>query len=169
MKNPIIHELKTWPAEFQAVWDGLKTFDIRRTDRTYNVDHELDLREYISTENRYSGRGIRAFVTYVVRGGEWGLPDDLCVMGIRIIVKYANVEEKAIGEAVNAAAHAIDVTTPESRAALIAGGIPCTGHFKCKALAEVWDSDNYPWCKACLEHNEVVTEHVFRTYSEVKA
>ena len=29
------HQLKTWPVYFKAIWDGIKTFDIRVNDRGF--------------------------------------------------------------------------------------------------------------------------------------
>jgi hypothetical protein len=85
------HVLKTWPQPFQAIWDGLKTYDIRVNDRSFMVDDVLDLREFqvedplrLSVEG-YSGRRILARVVYMTAGGNWGLPREVCVLGIRVI------------------------------------------------------------------------------------
>lgn len=75
------HELKTWSVPFAAVWDGLKPYEIRRNDRDYKVGDRLVLREWTPVTNRYLGRKVEVVVTYMTRGGEWGLPDDLCVLG----------------------------------------------------------------------------------------
>lgn len=75
------HELKTLPAEFQAIEDGDKTFAIRWDDRGYQKGDKLGLREWDPhrtcecRENsrdhaedcpRYTGRWITADVGYVV-------------------------------------------------------------------------------------------------------
>jgi hypothetical protein len=78
-----IHHVKTWVPEFQAAWDGLKLFDIRVNDRNYQVGDTLVQQEWIP-DSEYTGREIRAAVVYMVNGGEWGLPVELCVMGIEI-------------------------------------------------------------------------------------
>ena len=80
------HELKTWPIPFQAVWDELKLYEVRKTDRPFQVGDELLLREW-SQDSGYSGRRILAKVTYMTPPGHWGLPPELCILGIRIIVK----------------------------------------------------------------------------------
>ncbi len=84
----MIHELKTWPGPFQAVLDGTKRHEIRVNDRGFAVGDVLWLREWHTAggkyydQDEYSGRELRAVVTYLTPGGEWGLPDRLCVMSI---------------------------------------------------------------------------------------
>jgi hypothetical protein len=85
------HELKTWPEPFQAILDGVKRYEIRNDDRGFAVGDELLLREYdpgrasdgFGEPARYTGRSIRARVTYATHG-RWGLPFGLCVMSIEV-------------------------------------------------------------------------------------
>ena len=92
-----LHELKTWPEPFVAILDGRKRFEIRRDDRGFAVGDVLNLQEWdpsavntslsylLGTEparGDYTGRECFVTVTYLVPGGRWGMPDDLCVMGI---------------------------------------------------------------------------------------
>ncbi len=85
--EPTRHDLKTWPEAFQAMWDGWKTFEVRKDDRHYVVGDCLHLREWVPSlsprHERYTGRWINALVTYKVPGGRWGIPNDLCVLAIR--------------------------------------------------------------------------------------
>lgn len=78
------HDLKCWPNPFQAVWDGRKLYEIRKADRPFRVGDSLLLREWYP-DLGYSGREIRAAVTYMTPPGEWGLPEDRCVLGISIV------------------------------------------------------------------------------------
>lgn len=60
------HNLKTWPAYFQAVADGHKTFEIRdNRDRGFQKGDTVTLEEYEPAKVRYTGRKIDKLVTYV--------------------------------------------------------------------------------------------------------
>jgi hypothetical protein len=73
------HELKTWPAYFQQVWTGKKTFEIRYDDRGYQRGDHVVLREYdprwdctctktqhLDLCERYTGREINAEIGFVM-------------------------------------------------------------------------------------------------------
>jgi hypothetical protein len=78
------HDLKTWPQYYQAIIDGLKTFDIRKDDRGFQVGDELLLREYKPDKQQYTGRQLLVKVTYVTRGGQWGIPEGLVILAIKV-------------------------------------------------------------------------------------
>jgi hypothetical protein len=80
-----VHGLKTWPASFQRMWDRVKTHEVRKVDRDYQVGDELYLKEYDPWDagGRYSGRTIRVLVTYISMPGTWDLPANVCVMSVR--------------------------------------------------------------------------------------
>lgn len=87
-----VHELKTWPGPFAAVLSGEKRHEIRVNDRGFAVGDVLQLREWVPNlgilpadappYDGYTGRYMAVNVTYITRGGEWGMPADLCVMTI---------------------------------------------------------------------------------------
>ena len=62
----------------------MKTFEIRKDDRGFQVGDELLLREYRPEEKRYTGRQVLVAVTYLTKGGQWGIPEGLVIMGIKI-------------------------------------------------------------------------------------
>jgi hypothetical protein len=70
---------------FHAIWHGIKAYEIRKSDRDFQVGDALRLREYNPDDDSYTGREITAGITYITRGGTWGLPDDVCVMSIRVL------------------------------------------------------------------------------------
>jgi len=78
----MVHELKTWPEPFAGILAGRKRYEIRKNDRGYAVGHELHLREWDPSTEEYSGRSVHCEVIHITDGGEFGLPEDMCAMGI---------------------------------------------------------------------------------------
>ena len=85
----MIHELKTHPDPFYAVLIGTKRFEFRRDDRPFQVGDVLILREWSPGEHAwghdlpYTGRFVRARVTYLIRGpSEFGIPAGYVCMSI---------------------------------------------------------------------------------------
>lgn len=76
-----IHELKTHPEPFQAVWSGIKNFEFRYNDRDFKVGDKLLLREWDPITEKYSGCSILVEVTYLLCG-KYGIPEDFCAMNI---------------------------------------------------------------------------------------
>lgn len=76
------HVLKAHPLPFEAVWDGRKPYEIRVDDRHFQAGDVLVLKLYDPDSKTYGAREIEADVTYKTRGGEWGLPAHLCVLGL---------------------------------------------------------------------------------------
>ena len=77
-----MHELKTWPTPFQAILNGKKNYELRVNDRDFAVGDVLVLKEYDPDTDAYSGRELRTEVRYMTKGGDWGLPNHLCVMSL---------------------------------------------------------------------------------------
>ena len=75
------HSLKTWPEFFQAVQEGRKTFELRLDDRGFRLGDVLVLQEW-SAGTGYTGREIRKRVSYILRGGGFGLSPDHVCMGL---------------------------------------------------------------------------------------
>lgn len=92
------HELKCWPSFFAAVLDGSKTFEVRQNDRDFSVGDVLHLREWDPSPDvapperprgdgihvRYTRRDCLRVVTYVLRGGEFGIAPGHCVLGLAL-------------------------------------------------------------------------------------
>lgn len=83
-----VHELKCWPEPFEAVMAGHKTCEVRVNDRGFQPWDVLHLREWdprihVQNGGDYTLRGCLVEVSHIVRGGEFGLADDLVVMSIR--------------------------------------------------------------------------------------
>lgn len=81
------HELKTWPAFYEALLSGHKTFEVREDDRGFAVGDVLVLQEFdpelvARSHPGYTGREMRALVTYLMPGGRFGIDPRFVVMGI---------------------------------------------------------------------------------------
>jgi len=79
----MIHELKCWPKFFKAMVDGVKTFEVRKNDRRFEVGDELLLREYDPAKQELSGQTYIVSISYILPGGNFGIDPDYVVLGIR--------------------------------------------------------------------------------------
>jgi ASC-1-like (ASCH) protein len=84
------HELKTDPAEFDAIADGLKTFEIRYNDRNYKVGDQLILNKTrYSHEEMKQGKPLEyldsygATVSHILYGPCFGLADGWVIMSLQ--------------------------------------------------------------------------------------
>lgn len=75
------HELKIWPSCFAAVEAGQKPFDVRQDDRHYEIGDALLLREYEPETEQYTGHSTTRWISYLLRGGTFGIEAGWCVMG----------------------------------------------------------------------------------------
>jgi uncharacterized protein DUF3850 len=78
----MIHELKTWPLFFKRVLTGQKNFELRKDDRGFEIGDTLNLKEWDPITNEYTGRTVLRRVTYILRGGEFGLEPGYVIMSI---------------------------------------------------------------------------------------
>ena len=76
------HELKTWVEFFEDILKGNKKFEIRKADRDFQVGDILVLKEFDNNTLEYSGREINKIVTWIMKGGKFGLEDGYVVMSI---------------------------------------------------------------------------------------
>jgi hypothetical protein len=96
------HDLKTTPEHFQALWDGLKTAELRKDDREYAVGVVLVLREWQTiialvhvdsngdpiVSSSYTGRKLRRTITHILRGGPW-LADGYVMLSLGLEAPHA--------------------------------------------------------------------------------
>jgi hypothetical protein len=89
------HILKTWPAYFDAIATGAKTFEARLNDRDFKPGDKLILMEFKPLGSKeapqagtHTGRVITARVTYILFGPNFGIKKGYCIMAL------ANTERK---------------------------------------------------------------------------
>lgn len=81
----MIHELKVWPEHFELLRTGMKKFEIRRSDRPFEIGHILSLQEWSPVNHRYSGRQLRFKITCIYQGEQYGIMAGFAVLGISTI------------------------------------------------------------------------------------
>lgn len=78
----MIHELKTWPLFYKRIFTCQKNFEIRKDDRGFEINDRLNLKEFDPVTNEYTGRSCFRTITYILRGGEFGLESGYVIMSI---------------------------------------------------------------------------------------
>lgn len=78
-----IIELKIWPVFFDAVVRGIKTFEVRKDDRDFQLGDTIKLREWNPVWKIYTGDETTVVITYILRNGSFGIEEGYCVMGIK--------------------------------------------------------------------------------------
>ena len=74
------HEIKILPQYFEDANKRIKTFELRKDDRDYQVGDIVTLREWNGEE--YTGQMIFVRIKYVLRDcPEYGLKDGYCIFG----------------------------------------------------------------------------------------
>ena len=61
----IEHRLKTWPKQYQDVLAGVKTFEVRKNDRDFQVGDFLLLKEYDPETKKYTGPSLTKKIVYI--------------------------------------------------------------------------------------------------------
>lgn len=84
------HTLKIDPKWYDAVANGIKTFEARKNDRGFKVGDTLHLREYRGRNSEgydeFTGRSCEASVTYILQWYDFSdaIAHGYVVLGIRI-------------------------------------------------------------------------------------
>lgn len=79
------HDLKVWPAFFEALNDGRKTFEWRKNDRDFRTGDTLRLREWDPNTEAYTGRDLIRTVSYMQTdfvGSDFGFPAGYAVLAL---------------------------------------------------------------------------------------
>ena len=96
-----VHFLKTLNPYYGDIEDGSKCFDIRKNDRKFRLGDYLILREFIprigpgipaKPAGRYTGAEIIKRISYIFPGGQFGVKEGHCVLGLRDLGPYEEIE-----------------------------------------------------------------------------
>ena len=63
------HELKIKPQYFKDVISGLKTFEVRKNDRNFEVGDIITLREF--ENGKFTGKSINVEIVYILNDEEY--------------------------------------------------------------------------------------------------
>lgn len=95
----MVHEVKCCPEYFEALKSGVKTFEVRKKDRPYQIGDFLALNELVtfdykfgsddecekfcrtSNEGRYSGECVLFEITYILDDQQF-CKDGMVILGI---------------------------------------------------------------------------------------
>lgn len=82
------HELKVWPAYFQPISNGEKSFEVRRDDRGFQKGDVLWLREFnpdAFPRGEYTRNAATARIDWILTGGQFGIEAGYVVMAISLV------------------------------------------------------------------------------------
>ena len=90
LRHPFEHKLKSWPQFFEPILRGEKAHELRRSDdRDFRAGDILHLQEFDPITSRYTGRELRAKITYITSAknpcalSENSLHPDYCILSVR--------------------------------------------------------------------------------------
>lgn len=96
----MVHELKIKECYWHEVWKGTKTFEIRKNDRDYKAGdiihfHRIDDEgNELPISKDFNDKYNNYLITYVFKGGEYGLDEDYCVFGIRQWIQFMDKDDE---------------------------------------------------------------------------
>lgn len=86
------HHIKCWPSQFQAVWDGVKTAELRFNDRDYRVGDTIVMYCWDPEKKNYSPKfdriGLR--VTHITGG--FGLDHGYVMLSFQIVSRVIGLQ-----------------------------------------------------------------------------
>lgn len=77
------HKIKCTPDFFEEIKTGVKKFEIRKNDRSYQAGDKITLQEW-SQADKYTGREIETLITYVLYSHDFkaGLKQGYCILSL---------------------------------------------------------------------------------------
>lgn len=79
-----IHNKKLIQPYFDDVWNGNKTFEIRKNDCDYQVGDLLILREFDKKTDKYTGDWIMTKIIYKIENFV-GIEEGYCILEIKVL------------------------------------------------------------------------------------
>lgn len=85
-----VHKVKSWPEFFQPLSEGIRTHELRRNDRSYQVGDMLEMHEFLPDRRVYSGRTLMMRITSITSASEpcavseEALHSDFCILSVKL-------------------------------------------------------------------------------------
>jgi hypothetical protein len=76
------HHVKSWPQFFRAITLDLKSFDLRKDDRSYQVGDTVVFEEFKPGVGTYTGEKTARRIVYILRDFD-GLQPGYCILGLK--------------------------------------------------------------------------------------
>lgn len=89
--NARLHDLKSWPRFFRPIVNGVRTHELRRNDRDFQVGDILLLREWDPDTAEYTGASCEAVISSITSQdvpcavSDEGLSPDFCIMSVQLL------------------------------------------------------------------------------------
>lgn len=86
-----VHKVKSWPKFFQPLSEGVRTHELRRNDRRYEVGDVLEMHEFFSDTQTYSGRILSMRITSITSASEpcavseEALHNEFCILSVKLM------------------------------------------------------------------------------------
>lgn len=84
-EKPMTHELDSYPEQFEAILQGLKTFMCGFNNQSFRVGDKLKINEFNPETILYTGRFVEVRIIYLQEGGANDIPKDYVIMSIKKI------------------------------------------------------------------------------------
>jgi hypothetical protein len=75
------HQVKSWPEFFEPIALGVKTFDLRKDDRGYQVGENIQFEEFRHLTGEHTGKVVTRRIAYILRNFD-GLMPGYVILGI---------------------------------------------------------------------------------------
>jgi hypothetical protein len=81
------HLLKTVDRYWDALAEGVKTFEVRKNDRAFQTGDKLMLERWEETavglQKDFKQEPLFFKITYLLQGGQFGIEPGYCVLGLK--------------------------------------------------------------------------------------
>ena len=99
---PKVHRVKSWPQYFKPIMAGLRTHELRRNDRDYDVGDFMILEEFDPITKQYTGDVLEVEITAMTSMNQpcavssEALDPEFCILSIRRVAQKADTANMGV-------------------------------------------------------------------------